>query len=257
MNRNKGILILMGYDYVSAIRNLVREPDTFVLITQGNLQFIRPDNLALLRELMGERFLISLDSKSDIARLSESGKFSILLTLGWRRLIDVNEFGMFSHLINVHPALLPEYKGYHPVPYVLLNQENVHGITAHCITNEMDAGDIVLRKEIPINTFSTLPSLQYLANREMPAFLNELFDIIRAGKIETKPNREEDTVVRAPKRKPEDSLVYLEDTVEEMFRKVKAADVNRFPAFFVIEGEKVFIRLEREESANRQTEFDI
>ena len=71
------------------------------------------------------------------------------------------------------------------------------------------------------------------------------------------PNRDEETLVRAPKRKPEDSEVFLTDTVEEMFRKVKASDVNRFPAYFVIHGEKVNIRLYRNQDAKRQTEFDI
>jgi methionyl-tRNA formyltransferase len=255
--KGKGILILMGYDYVHAIEDLVKAEDTFILITKNNTQFIQPDNLAKLEAIMGDRLLISTQSAKDIEGLVASGKYATLLTLGWRKLLDVNKFDALDRLVNVHPALLPEYKGYHPVPFVLLNQEANHGITAHEITNEMDAGAIILRREIAINPFSTLPSLQYLVNQEMPSFIMELFALIRSEDIELKPNNDEDTVVRAPKRTPEDSEVRLEDTVAEMFLKVKASDANRFPAYFIINGEKVNIRLYRDEDAKRQTEFDI
>jgi methionyl-tRNA formyltransferase len=257
MNRSKGILILMGYDYVHALRNHVSDPDVYVLITKGNTQYFLPESLDILRKLMGERLLISESTKADIFGLKNLGLFDCLLTLGWRKLIDVNEFGMFSQLINVHPALLPEYKGYHPVPYVLLNNERKHGITAHCITNEMDSGDIILRKEFAINTFSTLTSLQYLVKSEMPKFLTELFDIIRKGNQMLSANNDGDTKIRAPKRAPEDSRINLDDTVEQMFLIVKASDSERFPAYFVMEGEKVYIRLFREQTASRQTQFDI
>lgn len=247
----------MGYDYVHAIEDLVEAEDIFVLITKNNTQFIRPENLAKLQGIMGDRLSISTQSAADIEGLVASGKYATLLTLGWRKLLDVNKFGDIDRLVNVHPALLPEYKGYHPVPFVLLNQEANHGITAHEITNKMDAGAIILRREIAINQFSTLPSLQYLVNQEMPKFIMELFALIRSEEIELKPNKDRDTVVRAPKRTPEDSEVRLEDTVAEMFLKVKASDANRFPAYFMVNGEKVNVRLYRDEDAERQTEFDI
>lgn len=255
--QKKRILILMGYDYVNAICDLVADSDIFLLITQNNTQFFLPENLEKLESIMANRLIISNNSKSDIQDLLYSGEFSTLLTLGWRKLIDLAEFSNLENLINVHPALLPEYKGYHPVPYVLLNEERFHGITAHHITSEMDAGDIILRHEFEISPFSTLQSLQYLIKKQMQEFLDELFSLIRSGVSTVISNQEEKTRVRAPKRRPEDSEVNLTDTVEEMFRKVKASDISRFPAYFIIYGQKVYIRLYRDENVIRQTEFDI
>jgi methionyl-tRNA formyltransferase len=180
-----------------------------------------------------------------------------MLTLGWRKLIQVDRFKSIPLLINVHPALLPEYKGYHPVPYVLLNNESMHGITAHLITSEMDAGDIVLKKEFSITTFSTLKSLQFLVNKEMPLFMKRLISLIRTESLKLIKNNSEYTKVVAKKRQPEDSEVFLDDSVELMFRKVKASDPERFPPYFVVDGQKVYIKIFRGEDIPRDTEFDV
>ena len=255
--QSKKTIILLGYNYINAILDLVSSNDIFVLIRKSDIKFFQSVDLEKLKVAMGIRLFISDDYKSDIISLSNSGFYSTLITLGWRRLIDVDQFSNMENLINVHPALLPEYKGYHPVPYILLNREKFHGITAHRITNQMDAGEIILRKEFPINHFSTVLSLQYIVNKEMYEFLSDLLMLIRVGIKELFPNHDHQTKILAPKRKPEDSEVGLSETVEEMFYKVKASDSNRFPAFFIMNGEKVNIRLYRDINADRQTEFDI
>jgi methionyl-tRNA formyltransferase len=61
--------------------------------------------------------------------------------------------------INAHPSLLPKYRG--PVPYrwVLRYGENTTGVTIHHVTPQIDAGDIILQREIPIARDETERSL--------------------------------------------------------------------------------------------------
>jgi len=257
MKIDKNILILLGYDYVNALEDLLDSQNIRIVIDQSDLKYMRSESLHKLNSLMGDRLLVSLNYRNDIKNFDNSCMFSCLITLGWRKLLVVDDFKNIPLLINVHPALLPEYKGYHPVPFVILNSEGSHGITAHLINSEMDAGDIVLKKEFPITPFSTLSSLQYSVNQCMPNFLKELLELISAGNISVTKNLDSLTKVRAPKRKPEDSEIFLSDSVDLMFKKVKASDPDRFPAYFVINGEKVFIRLYRDSKASRQTKFDI
>ncbi|MGL4987077.1 MAG: methionyl-tRNA formyltransferase, partial [Treponemataceae bacterium] len=47
--------------------------------------------------------------------------------------------------INLHPSLLPKYRGAAPIPFVILNQEKETGITVQRLFNEMDSGDILLQ----------------------------------------------------------------------------------------------------------------
>lgn len=251
------ILILMGYDYIDALEELVTTQDVYVVIRQNDAGLMRLANITKLRSLMGCRLSISENAEQEILRVINKFQFSCMLTLGWRRLIHVDRFKSIPLLINVHPALLPEYKGYHPVPYVLLNNESLHGITAHLITNEMDAGEIVLKKEFPITTFSTLMSLQFLVNKEMPFFIKRLISVIQSENLKLIKNNSEQTKIVAKKRQPEDSEVFLDDSVELMFRKVKASDPERFPPYFVVDGQRVFIKLSRGEDIPRDTEFDV
>ena len=52
--------------------------------------------------------------------------------------------------LNLHPSLLPAYRGPYPIFWQLKNGEMKTGITLHLVNDEIDAGDIVLQKEIPL-----------------------------------------------------------------------------------------------------------
>ena len=58
--------------------------------------------------------------------------------------------------INIHPSLLPAYKGVDPVFYALLAQEEQGGVTLHEMSEDFDAGKILLQKSLPINTKQSL-----------------------------------------------------------------------------------------------------
>ncbi len=52
--------------------------------------------------------------------------------------------------LNVHPSLLPEYRGPAPLFWVLRNGEESTGVSVHLMTEELDAGPILAQQEIPI-----------------------------------------------------------------------------------------------------------
>lgn len=52
--------------------------------------------------------------------------------------------------INVHPSLLPKYRGANPYYRVILNQEKKTGITFHLVNEKWDSGEILLQKEVDI-----------------------------------------------------------------------------------------------------------
>ena len=252
----KNILILLGYDYTNQIKGIISE-NIFCYIHKSYKKYFTKKNLELLKDDLGKNLYIDNKSKQTIPRLITEKKINVLITLGWRKILDLEEFKNIQYLINIHPAILPEYKGYHPVPYVLLNEEKVHGITAHRINKKVDDGEIVLKHIFSINSFSTLQSLQYEVKNRLGNFLEELFCKIKNDEITLLLNDSSKTIITAPKRVEKDSQLDLNQTLEDVFRMVKASDSKRFPAYFIYENEKVYVKMHRDENAKRQTKFDI
>ena len=54
--------------------------------------------------------------------------------------------------INIHPSLLPKYRGSSPTKWVIWNKEKVTGLTCHYIDEGIDTGDIIYQVEVPVES---------------------------------------------------------------------------------------------------------
>lgn len=236
------ILILTGYDY----------SDCFNVLSDYEYTVLVPENESLLDAHSKQRLKSVLDDKylemnyKDVSEYVVSERPDILITFGWRRILPDEVIEAAKYAINIHPAILPEYKGYHPVPHVLINNEKQHGITAHLIDSELDSGDIVHQETFPIDKFSTLKDLQTEVNARMPDFIKELCRKVVQGDFELQVNNSEKNKVIAGKRTPEDSEIDLNMTVKEAYDHIRACDEERFPAYIVIDGQKVILKIEKD-----------
>ena len=90
-------------------------------------------------------------------------------------------------ILNVHPSLLPKYRGPTPVPTAILNGEATTGVTIIKLDREVDHGPIVIQKEIPISANDTSASLlKKLFCLGADLMLKILPDYL-SGKIEPRP----------------------------------------------------------------------
>jgi methionyl-tRNA formyltransferase len=65
--------------------------------------------------------------------------------------------------INIHPSLLPRYRGATPIPAAILGREKETGVTVQRLALEMDAGDILAQERFPLNGRETTLSLSQIA----------------------------------------------------------------------------------------------
>jgi phosphoribosylglycinamide formyltransferase-1 len=63
-------------------------------------------------------------------------------------------------MINIHPSLLPKFKGLETHQRALETQEKIHGCTVHYVTEELDSGNIIAQMECEITPADTVESLQ-------------------------------------------------------------------------------------------------
>ena len=83
--------------------------------------------------------------------------------------------------INMHPSLLPKYRGPSPIQSAVLNGDAVTGVTIMDITLEMDSGDIYLQRETPIGPDETAADLTARLAELGGAMMAEVADAIEAG----------------------------------------------------------------------------
>jgi phosphoribosylglycinamide formyltransferase-1 len=85
----------------------------------------------------------------------------LVVLAGFMRILT-SEFVQYYHgrLINIHPSLLPKYKGLRTHQRAIEAGETEHGATVHYVTAELDSGPIILQSSIPIFTTDTAASLE-------------------------------------------------------------------------------------------------
>jgi len=88
-------------------------------------------------------------------------KIKFLCLAGFMKKLSINFIKSFGYkIINIHPSLLPKYKGLNTHERVLKNKERYSGCTVHFVTPKLDSGKIILQKKILINKNETEKSLQ-------------------------------------------------------------------------------------------------
>ena len=83
-----------------------------------------------------------------------------IVLAGWMRILSSKFIQAFpDKIINIHPSLLPKYKGLDSIQRALNNRDEVTGCTVHMVTEELDSGKILMQEEVPIHPYDTLKTL--------------------------------------------------------------------------------------------------
>ena len=85
-------------------------------------------------------------------------RVDLIVLAGYMRVIE-NPAAFPAPIINVHPSLLPKYKGLNAVEQAMDNGDSVTGCTVHYVTEELDGGTIIAQQEVPILPDDTVESL--------------------------------------------------------------------------------------------------
>ena len=101
-------------------------------------------------------------------KLSEKKLLSILninnihmiCLAGFMKILSGNFIKKFKgNILNIHPSLLPKYKGLNTHERVLNNKEKYSGCTVHFVNSKLDSGKIILQKKVKISKKETKASL--------------------------------------------------------------------------------------------------
>ncbi len=160
--------------------------------------------------------------------------------------------------INVHPSMLPKYRGSAPIQWAVLNGDETTGVTIMYLNEKMDAGDIITQKEIEIGPDETSGELWDRLSKIGAELLEETVKDISNGIIKRIPQPEEYTL--AP---------MLDKQMSKIDWQVrKTADIKNLVrglnpimgAYSLLEGKKIKFwrvqKLEKEEFEKKVQNFE-
>lgn len=91
----------------------------------------------------------------------------LIILAGFMRILSAPFVQKFTHkIINIHPSLLPDYKGLNTHQRVLEAGEKYHGATVHFVTEALDEGEVIIQSRIDIKPDDTADSLQQRIHTE-------------------------------------------------------------------------------------------
>ena len=98
--------------------------------------------------------------EDEIIALFNAWRVDLIVLAGWMRIISPKLIAAFpNRIINIHPSLLPKYKGLNAIEQALNAKEITTGCTVHYVTEELDSGAIICQAEVPILPDDTVLTL--------------------------------------------------------------------------------------------------
>ena len=99
---------------------------------------------------------------------------------GFMKILSKNFIKKFKgKIVNIHPSLLPKYKGLNTYQRALKNKEKFAGCTVHYVTNKLDSGKVILQKKVKIKKNDTVNSLRKKVLKKehqiYPSAIREIF----------------------------------------------------------------------------------
>ena len=129
----------------------------------------------------------------EVAKVLDENKVDLILLIGYMRILSPWFVSKYRNkIMNIHPSLLPKYAGgmdrdVHAE--VLKNKEKVTGATLHFVDESVDAGPIIMQKEVSIDENETVDSLKAKVQKAEQEIILKAIDLFGKGKIKVANNK--------------------------------------------------------------------
>ncbi len=133
--------------------------------------------------------------------------------------------------VNVHPSLLPKYRGAAPIQWAIINGETETGVTIFQLSPRVDAGDILIQQKVAIGGDETAGELYERLKVKGAELLIRAVDGMAEGSVIPVPQKDEG-VSRAPKLEKEDGEIDWSKGAGDIRNLIRGT--NPFPGAFTL-----------------------
>lgn len=239
------IVFLAGGEKSSILEALLNNKENVIAVLLPYSK-IREERYISLKEICKTNNIpifrpVKTELKVALSKLSAD----LLVSAGYPHILSTELLNICRQNINIHPTLLPKFRGPATAWNVIANGEIESGITVHFIDEGMDTGDIIYQEKIELTSFDTIYSLMRKTNDLEPQALIEALKRLRNPFFIAQKQDESISSTFIGLRKPEDSMIDDFKSIKELYNFIRACDPERFPAYFIKDGQKVGIKLFR------------
>ena len=114
----------------------------------------------------------------------------LVVLAGFMRILTPHFIGAFAgRILNVHPSLLPNYRGLHTHRRALEAGETLHGVSVHFVTEELDGGPVIIQAEVPVMPGDSETTLSARVQRGEHRIYPQAIDWFARGRLVLKDGR--------------------------------------------------------------------
>lgn len=107
-----------------------------------------------------------------LANLIDEYNVDLIVLAGFMRILGADFVKKYQYrVVNLHPSLLPKYKGLNTHARVLCAGDEIHGASVHFVSPDLDSGPVIVQAGIPVEPGDTVESLQKKVHRLEHAIL--------------------------------------------------------------------------------------
>ena len=98
--------------------------------------------------------------EAEIIKILQESNIELIVMAGWMKIASENFVNTFKdRIINIHPSLLPSFKGKNPIDDALIHKALITGCSVHFVDKEVDNGKLIIQAALSIKTDDNLISL--------------------------------------------------------------------------------------------------
>jgi len=204
-----------------------------------------PPYIDKIRELVETKDGIFFEARSVSAgkwqNFWNDNEFDIMFMISWRYIIPKEVYGKAKLGAFVfHDSLLPNYRGFAPTVWSIINGEDHTGVSVIYAVDEVDAGDIIAQQKVPISPEETITEVIEKVTKTYLTLLPQVYPKIVAGTIQATPQNHELATFTC-KWTPEDAKIVWTKTATEIHNLIRATGYPYPGAYTSLDGKKLII----------------
>jgi methionyl-tRNA formyltransferase len=230
-----------GFKLLEAVINLDYFPQYIIILKEDNHEIEKySEELSNLAIKYSIDFSVKKKLDSYDIEVIKSRIWDFAIVCGWRTIIPYNLDCCFKHgFIAAHDSLLPKYRGFSPLNWVIINGESETGVTLFKISEgEVDSGDIIYQVKIPIEKDDyAIDLFKKITQATIDVYLNFMQSLQKGEVIFHHQNEAEATYTC--KRSPNDGKIDWSKSSNEIYNFIRAL-AHPYPGAFCKFGDTTF-----------------